>query len=862
MRQINCYIPITLRITGRPSDAQLDQLGETLVRALQARIAFAEQTLNNDRPVSGEWLIEPAREHTDASRFYGANYEVPAYNRDGRRLRVPVRSATAEPQSDLPLLSDFHNYAFFFTGGDYGRAAEAFIREFYPEHHRYQVRSFEQMFRVLLQDIRRRSRRAGRRVRVSEIVIVTHANAAGGMKIPLTADRRRRTFSPWDLADLQQEFRRGLYQRFRRERREVVAALDEHTRIVVRGCNFGQSEDGLNALRAFFGGRPIVFAPTGYQGFEVLPIGRSFLKTPEQAFDFLVQQGYLPPDQIELAVEEKRRYIRNVFGEGIPAEFFLMSEADYQSFKRLSRQQRLGLEAEPLVRRPFEVEEPDIYAAIPSGGRFWNFSAPSALGRDPQLDALSAQELVTQAQRLRNPYRPQHAAMLLRLQAAWERKRLSMPISIDERDDPLGYLGESISIFGDPNSLALDANLYPAAPLPPSDIFEEETLPYRKPTPEQREEAQQFEEVERVFEEVAASGLPEIRESSFSARGRVETLPDGIRLWNFGVRSARLRPQFHAPLQEIAQRAIANPDLVIRVEGHTSSSGSPGTNERLSLARADTVRQFLIDAGVPDARIEIQGFGERNLLSPRERGRGGQIVPRNMARNRRVEVHLATQATRPTTPATPLPTEVELREIIQRFGPPPANRPEWIMWIFDVLTAGGHGKTVSWVLSKMTKVDIQFRLDVASFIQIGAWTIFAPLASYAEGQALGYANGAKRGFAEALNTMAGSVHDPPDGHIYYPSDEVPLDIVGWPYSEAAQNGYQYGVRTAIRMIKEMQEASLHGGEIYLLALWHTYYVYPDGIYPAVKEMLGGFQRRFRTPSPVDPILRLLGEEIE
>lgn len=49
MREINCHIPIRLRVTGRPSDAQLAQLADTLVRTLSARIEQAASTIN------GEW---------------------------------------------------------------------------------------------------------------------------------------------------------------------------------------------------------------------------------------------------------------------------------------------------------------------------------------------------------------------------------------------------------------------------------------------------------------------------------------------------------------------------------------------------------------------------------------------------------------------------------------------------------------------------------------------------------------------------------------------------------------------------------------------------------------------------------------
>src|SRR5262245_31867153 len=45
MREINCHIPIKLRITGRLNDTQLETLSETLVRALSARISFARRTI-------------------------------------------------------------------------------------------------------------------------------------------------------------------------------------------------------------------------------------------------------------------------------------------------------------------------------------------------------------------------------------------------------------------------------------------------------------------------------------------------------------------------------------------------------------------------------------------------------------------------------------------------------------------------------------------------------------------------------------------------------------------------------------------------------------------------------------------------
>lgn len=53
MPQINCHIPVRVRITGRPSDAQLDQLVETIARAVAARIRLAERTIGGETGPAG-----------------------------------------------------------------------------------------------------------------------------------------------------------------------------------------------------------------------------------------------------------------------------------------------------------------------------------------------------------------------------------------------------------------------------------------------------------------------------------------------------------------------------------------------------------------------------------------------------------------------------------------------------------------------------------------------------------------------------------------------------------------------------------------------------------------------------------------
>jgi len=79
--------------------------------------------------------------------------------------------------------------------------------------------------------------------------------------------------------------------------------------------------------------------------------------------------------------------------------------------------------------------------------------------------------------------------------------------------------------------------------------------------------------------------------------------------------------------QDIAARA-ASEAMVI---GHTDSVGGADGNDRLSLKRAEAVRQLLVDTGIAVDRIEVVGRGERELLVPT----GDEV---DEPRNRRVEI--------------------------------------------------------------------------------------------------------------------------------------------------------------------------------------------------------------------------------
>lgn len=73
------------------------------------------------------------------------------------------------------------------------------------------------------------------------------------------------------------------------------------------------------------------------------------------------------------------------------------------------------------------------------------------------------------------------------------------------------------------------------------------------------------------------------------------------------------------------------PDIV--VIGHTDTVGSLAFNDKLSLARAERLREMLVGLGLPAERIEAAGRGKRELLVPTE---DNVTEPRN----RRVEINV------------------------------------------------------------------------------------------------------------------------------------------------------------------------------------------------------------------------------
>lgn len=86
-----------------------------------------------------------------------------------------------------------------------------------------------------------------------------------------------------------------------------------------------------------------------------------------------------------------------------------------------------------------------------------------------------------------------------------------------------------------------------------------------------------------------------------------------------------------ASLSDLANFLIENPQVTIRINGHTDNVGDPGLNKQLSLERAGSVRDFLVSKGGNFERLRISGWGGTRPIA-------SNATEAGRAKNRRVEL--------------------------------------------------------------------------------------------------------------------------------------------------------------------------------------------------------------------------------
>ena len=103
---------------------------------------------------------------------------------------------------------------------------------------------------------------------------------------------------------------------------------------------------------------------------------------------------------------------------------------------------------------------------------------------------------------------------------------------------------------------------------------------------------------------------------------------------SFDSGSAQIKPNLRPVLDRFATTLNQNPVTTVRIIGHTDNRGSDAINNPLSVNRAASTRDYLVDRGVQASRISIDGRGSREPVADNNTADG-------RARNRRVEIFVA-----------------------------------------------------------------------------------------------------------------------------------------------------------------------------------------------------------------------------
>lgn len=126
--------------------------------------------------------------------------------------------------------------------------------------------------------------------------------------------------------------------------------------------------------------------------------------------------------------------------------------------------------------------------------------------------------------------------------------------------------------------------------------------------------------------------------------GRVNSKPAAVAHYNdtdkpapsadikmrFEVNSAQLHPAYIDRIDAFGRFMKNKPEMRIVVVGHTDTTGTPDYNLLLSVKRARSVRDYLIEKhGIAPSRVLAEGRGEEQPLKG---------VPGNDGRNRRVSI--------------------------------------------------------------------------------------------------------------------------------------------------------------------------------------------------------------------------------
>ncbi len=116
----------------------------------------------------------------------------------------------------------------------------------------------------------------------------------------------------------------------------------------------------------------------------------------------------------------------------------------------------------------------------------------------------------------------------------------------------------------------------------------------------------------------------------------VEEFTGVIKGIQFDRARATIRRQSEGTLKKAVAVLEKFPSIRVEISGHTSSEGDADFNQKLSQERAESVRQWLLDHGIAEDRIEARGAGSAEPIADNKTEAGRQ-------QNRRIEFKILTK---------------------------------------------------------------------------------------------------------------------------------------------------------------------------------------------------------------------------
>ena len=102
---------------------------------------------------------------------------------------------------------------------------------------------------------------------------------------------------------------------------------------------------------------------------------------------------------------------------------------------------------------------------------------------------------------------------------------------------------------------------------------------------------------------------------------------------HFGPNKSELYENAKIEIDKLFEEMVKNPTMKIEVAGHTDNVGEDALNFNISQKRANSIKAYLVEKGVPEKRITAKGYGETAPVSE-------NFTEEGRTRNRRIEIRM------------------------------------------------------------------------------------------------------------------------------------------------------------------------------------------------------------------------------